>query len=1705
MQATAARPGTDELATHDLGPLAWVLDELRKSLDGATQALRRFVRDAELARGSDLAALDPSQLRIARQQLHQAVGALEMVGMVVPAKVLRAMEALAQRFVQRPELCSDDAANKLERASFALTEYLEGALKGKNASSVALFPQYRDVQVLAGDDRVHPADLWPYEWRWIDVVLPQQVSTAAPDGSLVARMDGCILKVVQSHDSKAAATLRDISLAFATEQAPSETRIFWKICAAYFEAVACKLCPADVYAKRAASRILLQGRNFSRGEPGVSERLVRELLFFCAQAVPGEATEAPTLVAIRSAYGLTQTKAFDYETPQFGRFDPALLVQARKRIAAATETWSALAGGDTNRLKLAGEQFGLVGESVLKLHPGSSALVRALAAAIDTTARSGDAPAPALAMEVATAVLYLEAAYDDMDPTDSHMEQRSVSLATRLEHVTAGGQPEPLEKWMEDLYRRVSDRQIMGSVVDELRKSMGEVEKSLDIFFRSPRDKMPLHEVPSQLAQMRGVFSVLGLDQAAVASLRMRSSVEKFLVDEVDIESARTGIFLKLGNSLGALGFLIDMLSYQRELAKKLFVYDEQLGEFKPVMGSEKSATAIEVEDKNLGASAPTAPIATPGPPTMITAEALAPAMPQQPLPAPPAAPDLSDDDDTELKDIFLEEAREVVQTGLATIRDLTATPSDLAQQTTLRRVFHTLKGSSRMVGFTEFGEAAWALEQLLNQWLAEQKPASDDLLRLAGEALRGFDRWVEGIAADAAPWSAQPFRQSADALRAGDGFVPLVLPGDEVPGFAGAAQVPPTQGVAQADVEPYVAPADPEVAPSPATYAEDAPQLQSSEVVPTELAPTASAMEVEPTALAHPVQPSQESQQVPEGDALVEPELELPATEAADQEDQIKVIGSLRIGIPLYNVYLNEADEWSRRLLTELTEWALELDRPVPDSTVGWAHSLSGSSATVGFTALSNIARVLEQALRHVKLHAQAVAEHAKVFIEAAEDIRRLLHQFAAGFLKEPSQSRLDSLNAILAIEFPPVAAGVRDSLYLEEPDEGELEAESGFDASLDREQEPVPELPAPSVPAQMADSGESAAADEMDAKQVTHALDDQVLPFVVGTDDSMGDIEAVDMIDVDLFPIFEEEALELLPQLGGALRQWTARPENLSARKEVLRVLHTLKGSARLAGAMRLGEMTHRMESAIESLGTEFPQAPNLEPLLSRFDAIRANFEQLLATPEQAMNLPEASPAVDDALVPPIARGVADVGTIPAAVPQAAALTPAARPALRHAPNQTVRVHAQLLDRMVNQTGEVMITRARLEARLGQLRTALGELTGNLDRLRNLLRDIELQSESQMQSRLAQAKDSAQGFDPLEFDRFTRVQELTRMMAESVHDVATVQRNLQRTVEGTEDDLIAQGRQTRELQRDLLRTRMVEFDGVAERLHRAVRQAAKDADKQVRLSIQGGSLDMDRGMLERMLPAFEHLLRNAVGHGIEHPQARIAAGKPETGVIQIVLQQHSDDVTVELHDDGAGLDMDRLRAKAVSDGHMTADATLSDEDLIKLIYNSGFTTAPVVTELSGRGVGLDIVRTEVQALGGRIETSTRRGVGTSFKLVLPLTTAVTQVVMLRMGELVIGVPANLVATVRRIPVAELERAYENGVFEFDHEMIPFFWAGALLQASAGSGETRTKTMTVAIFRSAGQKLAAHFDEVLGNQEAVVKNLGPQLARLPG
>jgi chemosensory pili system protein ChpA (sensor histidine kinase/response regulator) len=584
-----------------------------------------------------------------------------------------------------------------------------------------------------------------------------------------------------------------------------------------------------------------------------------------------------------------------------------------------------------------------------------------------------------------------------------------------------------------------------------------------------------------------------------------------------------------------------------------------------------------------------------------------------------------------------------------------------------------------------------------------------------------------------------------------------------------------------------------------------------------------------------------------------------------------------------------------------------------------------------------------------------------------------------------------------------------------------------------------------------------------------------------------------------------------------------------------------------------MRLGEMAHRLETAIEHLvATEAAQGADVEVLVGRVDAIEANFELVrvtagaaiaasLAGPPSSVGVfghteskpeviempvdptviaPLGPPGFDSTKAPltPTRAEVAEARPRPATIGSALtidwsrfpAVDPAsvriALPVAASSASSTaaVRVRASLLDRLVNHAGEVSITRARIEADVAILKSSLSDLTENLERMRNQLRDIELQAETQITSRMEATKAMSREFDPLEMDRFTRFQELTRMMAESVNDVATVQRGLQRTLQSTEDELAAQARLTRDMQDDLLRTRMVEFEGLAERLYRVVRQAAKETGKLVRLDIVGGSIEVDRGVLDRMTGALEHLLRNSVTHGIESAAVRVAAGKDASGTVTVVVTHEGNEVSVEMRDDGAGLNLARIRQRGLALGLIGADSQPTDDELASLIFLPGFSTAEVVTGLAGRGVGMDVVRSDVAAMGGRIETATAAGQGTSFKLVLPLTTAVTQVVMLKAGEITLAVPSTLVELVRRAPAAEIEQAYRSGHFTVGDRSLPFFWLGALVQASP-RGTATTRTQPLAIIRSAAQRIVLHVDDVLGNQEVVVKNLGPQMARLPG
>ena len=338
---------------------------------------------------------------------------------------------------------------------------------------------------------------------------------------------------------------------------------------------------------------------------------------------------------------------------------------------------------------------------------------------------------------------------------------------------------------------------------------------------------------------------------------------------------------------------------------------------------------------------------------------------------------------------------------------------------------------------------------------------------------------------------------------------------------------------------------------------------------------------------------------------------------------------------------------------------------------------------------------------------------------------------------------------------------------------------------------------------------------------------------------------------------------------------------------------------------------------------------------------------------------------------------------------------------------------------------------------------------------------------------------------------------------MAESVNDVTTIQQGLTKNIDETEAALSQQSRMNRELQYALINIRMVPFSSISERLHRIVRQTARELDKRAELTIVGEHVDVDRSVLEHMGGALEHLLRNAVAHGLESSEERTKVRKPIVGAISLKVMRENDEIIIHIADDGAGIHLEKIRSKAQEQGRISAKQELTEQALLAVIFEPGFTTASVVTQIAGRGVGLDSVRSDVSALGGRIDVVNNEGSGATFSIYLPVTLSVAQVVMVRAGSLLFALPAVMVEQVQKIKSAALLEALDAGAFDWNQKSYPLHYLGGLV-GSEQVAESQIYTPVI-LLRSGHYSLALQVDEIVANQELVMKQIGPQLARLPG
>ena len=502
------------------------------------------------------------------------------------------------------------------------------------------------------------------------------------------------------------------------------------------------------------------------------------------------------------------------------------------------------------------------------------------------------------------------------------------------------------------------------------------------------------------------------------------------------------------------------------------------------------------------------------------------------------------------------------------------------------------------------------------------------------------------------------------------------------------------------------------------------------------------------------------------------------------------------------------------------------------------------------------------------------------------------------------------------------------------------------------------------------------------------------------------------------------------------------------------------------------------------------------------------------MAATPPATVaEVPTPPPLVVTPPAPSIPADVPDEPQLPEttaegeelAVAQAPAVPPTRDAAAER--GEVARVDADLLDSMLNVAGEVSIYRARLEQQVSSIDFNLAELGRVVQRLKDQLRKLEIETEAQILHRHVDSGTRRDDFDPLELDRYSSIQQYSRALAETSSDVGSVQILLATQTREVQNLLTQQGRIVSELQGGLMRTRMVPFQRQVQRLTRIARQAAAETGKKVEVRINGAAGELDRQVLERMLAPFEHMLRNAIVHGIESPAARAAAGKGETGVIDVTLTREGSEVVIAVADDGAGVNLKLVRDRAVALGLTTLKQELSDEQALQLILEPGFSTAGKVTQSAGRGVGMDVVATEIKKLGGSLYTETWPGKGTTFTVRLPFTLAISQALVTRAGEELYALPLPTVEGVVRVPRSEVQRhlAEEAASFEYGGQKYRFQHLASFVGGTPSVLLEHDVAVPVILVRAGEHSTAIVTDELVGSREIVVKTVGPQISGIRG
>jgi chemosensory pili system protein ChpA (sensor histidine kinase/response regulator) len=741
-------------------------------------------------------------------------------------------------------------------------------------------------------------------------------------------------------------------------------------------------------------------------------------------------------------------------------------------------------------------------------------------------------------------------------------------------------------------------------------------------------------------------------------------------------------------------------------------------------------------------------------------------------------------------------------------------------------------------------------------------------------------------------------------------------------------------------------------------------------------------------------------------------------------------------------------------------------------------SHTLAGTSASYGFPLFSEVASKVAH-IFHYAMNAALTPEMHGPLTEFISDAIAVL-EFD---LLQVSSSGIETSDDIVAFKqryafaFPPAPAP--------EAAGEAIAADAGYG-------EPIPEVfPAPSFARQLPQDAE---------------VPSEVLEF------------------------FVPEAEEHLQAVTECLLALETNP-NAEDIHRLFRSMHTVKGSAAQVGLHRLSAVAHRVEDLIGQLrdGALQPSAEIVDLCLESVDIQKKFLHRQWADEAQMAAAVDPLLARIAELVPDEALQEQNEGDSASGAPanaaepsqRQAAPRAAAAPTLPQA--KSVRISLERLDRMMNAVGELVINRTRMVGRLSELAKLVEILTFSKARLANKISDFQEKHEfnrlhkslvpgshpPQMDtfrghvSALPSTSNDLLEFSELEMDRYDDFNILSRSLTEISADVTEVLTQLEGFMGRVDSDIDEFTKLAHHLQDEITAARMVPIGNLYTRLSRTVRDAAKATGKPVELSLEGSETELDNNIVQHISDPLIHLVRNAVAHGIEDAEARRNTGKAEEGHITVRAYHRGNHIFIEVEDDGHGIDYERVRQSVIESGAMSpvAASELSDRELREILFQPGFTTASSMTELAGRGVGLDVVRSNVHALNGEIEVRSETGRGACFTVKVPLTLIISQALFVRCGTSVFAFPLAVVEEIRRLRPEEIEDV-GGKLFTRVRDVVTEV-VRLDLQLALPSLEPLNGYFHMVIVKVAGKHVGVIVEEVLGKDEIVIKNLGDYLRRV--